>query len=234
VNNGDFERGRGVGPVGWQRPDELTTFWVKSPGRKGRCIKINTDVLASQFRKREDDIARALEAGREPPPPPKRRPTKEPKYDTVAGLDGVHFRSEEIPVNQGSHYKLEVDVKVDRKAKPKIWIKAYARVTSRSSTRDRVVWKKSLNCNDAAAEWKTYAMVFPASTRFPPGVEKLRIELYHYWPPATYHFDNVRLVEIDEDEVRAFQREHAYRMPPSAEESNGKGKAKPASDREEE
>lgn len=201
LTNGDFEKGRGVGPEGWQRPDELTTHWVESPGRRGKCIRVNTDVLASQFRDREDALAKAEAEGKEPPPPPRRKPTQPPKYDTVAGLDGVHYSSAEIPASADKVYKLEADVRVDGEASPKVWVKAYAKVRGR----DRVLWKKSLNCEGAGKEWRTFRMVFPANTRLPAAIEKLKIQLYPYWPPATYYFDDVRLTEITEEELRKFE-----------------------------
>ncbi|MBI4605282.1 MAG: hypothetical protein HY721_25240 [Planctomycetes bacterium] len=203
VPNGDFEKGKGPGPESWQRPDELTTFWVAAPGRKGKCMRIDTDVLASQFREREDQLAKAAREKEEPPPPAKKKPTAEPKYDTVAGLDGVHFVSSDIPLKHGSFYRLEVDVKVEGKASPKVWVKAYGTLTSKGGARERQLWKKSLNCEGASSEWRTFRMAFPLNTRIPPAADKLRISLYPYWPPATYYFDDVRLVEVSEDEARA-------------------------------
>jgi hypothetical protein len=215
VVNGDFETPDGDHPKGWQFPDGLTTFWTEVSGRKGKVVKINTDVLARQFRDREDAIAKAEGEKKKPPPAPKPLPTQDPKYDTVAGLDGVHFRSDEIPVKPTSSYKLQVDVKVDGKASPKVWIKAYAKRTSAGVTRDRIIWKKSLACDGASTEWKTFAMVFPANTKLPKDIEKVRVELYPYWPPATYYFDNVKLTEIDEAEVRRFEAEAGHRVPDS-------------------
>ena len=205
VPNGDFERGKGAIPESWQRPDELTTFWVKSPGREGRAIKIDTDVLASQFRERQDEISKAEEARKEPPPPPGRRQTKEPKYDTVAGLDGVLFASAEIRADRRKTYKLQVDVKVEGQASPKVWVKGYAQVTSQGKTRLREVWKRALDCEKASSEWKTFGMVFQVNQRLRYEVEHFRIVLYPYWPPATYHFDNVHLTEVMEGETEVHE-----------------------------
>jgi len=228
VVNGDFEkasrgkndRGR---PDGWQHPDGLTSFWTQAPGRKGKCIKIDTDVLASQFRKREDEIAAALEKGRKMPPAPKRLPTRPPKYDTVAGIEGVHFVTEDIPIDPSKHYRLEVDVRVDGKGKPKVWIKGYAQIKSSSGTRTRIVWKKALDCAGADKEWATYSMVFPRNTRIPSRVDHVRVQLYPYWPPATYWFDNVRLTEISKAEREAWDIDKDHRRPAAG--------SKPASDK---
>ncbi|MGQ9592609.1 MAG: PKD domain-containing protein, partial [Planctomycetota bacterium] len=201
LENGDFEKGKGPGPDGWERPDELTTTWVDAPGRKGRCIRIDTDVLASQYRERRDAIEKALAEGKDPPPPPQRLPTRAPKYDTVAGLDGVSFASREIPIRAGGFYRLSADALVEGAASPRVWVKALAEVKSTSGVRERVVWKKALVCEGAGREWKTFSMTFPSRGGFPEGVRKLRVELYAYWPPAVYHFDDVRLEEVPRTEA---------------------------------
>jgi hypothetical protein len=212
VPNGDFEKGSGDRPAEWQRPDGLTTFWVNSADRKGRHIQIETDVLATQFRAREDEMRRAAEEKREPAPAPPRKPTKDPKYDTVAGLDGVHYASAEIPFKTEKYYKLLVDVKVDGRASPKVWVKAYARLPLDPAAgggveRKRVVWKKGLDCEGASARWRTYSTVFQVKTSPPIVAETLKVLLYPYWPPATFHFDDVRLFEISEEEAKAFEAE---------------------------
>jgi hypothetical protein len=215
ISNGDFEAaGRGGGPAGWQRPDGLTSFWVAAPGRKGKCIKIDTDVLASQFRAREDEMDRAKAEGREPAPPPRRAPTTPPRYDTVAGLDGVHFGCDPIPFEPGKRYLLEVDVRVEGEASPKVWVKGFGEVKSRDLKRERQLWKKSLNCEKAGRDWTTFRMVFPRDTAIPKAVERIRLYLYPYWPPATYYFDNVRLFEISEEEAKRFDPERDLRASP--------------------
>ena len=46
--NGDFEAGDGT-PKHWQTIDGLTTFWVKDADpKRGKVLKIDTDVLQSQ------------------------------------------------------------------------------------------------------------------------------------------------------------------------------------------
>lgn len=226
LENGDFEKGKGPGPDGWERPDELTTTWVDAPGRKGRCIRIDTDVLASQYRERRDVIEKALAEGKEPPPPPKRLPTRPPKYDTVAGLDGVSFASREVPIRAGGSYRLSADAMVEGAASPRVWVKALREVKSSSGVRERVVWKKALVCEGAGREWKTFSMTFPSRGGFPEGVRKLRVELYAYWPPGVYHFDDVRLEEIPRTEAAPAPRDGA-----PAEEESRPGRAADRPDR---
>src|ERR1700730_5361367 len=88
IPNGDFEEGDAT-PKHWQTVDGLTAFWVKDPDPKhGKVIKFDTDVLQSQGYEWWGKIARGKATAKDAP---KKQPTVEPKYDTLAGLDGVWF-----------------------------------------------------------------------------------------------------------------------------------------------
>jgi len=108
IPNGDFEKGKDT-PEGWQQVDGLTTVWVDDPGKKrGKVIKFDTDVYQSEgyawWTKIAKGLARAKDA-------PKKTITKGDKYDTLAGLDGVWYWSNFIPVEKGKAYWLTMDVK---------------------------------------------------------------------------------------------------------------------------
>src|SRR5262245_32217622 len=107
IPNGDFEEGDDS-PKHWQAVDGLTSFWVKDADpAHGKVIRFDTDVLQSQgyeWWSQVRDGAKAKDA-------PKKRPTAEPKYDTLAGLDGVWFWSDPIPVEKGKAYWLTIDAK---------------------------------------------------------------------------------------------------------------------------
>jgi hypothetical protein len=108
VANGDFEAGTDT-PDHWQQVDGLTTFWEKDADpAHGKVLKIDTDVLQSQgydwWTQIKSGKARAKDA-------PAKKPTVEPKYDTLAGLDGVWVWSDFIPVKKGRAYWLTMDVK---------------------------------------------------------------------------------------------------------------------------
>jgi hypothetical protein len=109
VPNGDFEKGKDS-PDGWQQVDGLTTFWVDDPGKKrGKVIKFDTDVLQSQGYEWWLKIAKGAKAK----DAPKKKPTTPPKYDTLAGLDGVWYWSDYIPVEKGKSYWLTMDIKTE-------------------------------------------------------------------------------------------------------------------------
>jgi hypothetical protein len=107
VPNGDFEQGD-VTPTGWQTIDGLSTFWVKDADpAHGKVLKIDTDIYQSQAY----DWWVKLVHGASPRDAPKKTVTVGDKYDTLAGLDGVWFWSDFIPVEKGKAYWFTVDAK---------------------------------------------------------------------------------------------------------------------------
>ena len=122
--NGDFEKGKDS-PEGWQQVDGLTTFWVDDPGKKrGKVIKFDTDVLQSQGYEWWLKIAKGGKAK----DAPKKKPTTPPKYDTLAGLDGVWYWSDFIEIKKGQQYWLTMDIKAgDSKETPDVmaWLVGY-------------------------------------------------------------------------------------------------------------
>ena len=124
IPNGDFEKGKDS-PEGWQQVDGLTTFYVDDPDKKrGKVVKFDTDVNQNQGYDWWVKIAK----GAKPKDAPKKVPTVEPKYDTLAGLDGVWFWSDFIPVEKGKKYWFTFDYK----GKPDVmaWIVGYEKKES--------------------------------------------------------------------------------------------------------
>jgi hypothetical protein len=221
VVNGDLEEGDDT-PKGWQKVDGLTTFWVKdSDPAHGKVLKFDTDVLQSQGYDWWVKIAQGARAK----DAPKKIPSKDPnKYDTLAGLDGVWFWSDFIPIEKDKAYWLTLDVKG-----PEImtWLVGYpeksstdfgadagafqeymkAKLTGKEPnfTRERegfinkYDWRGQLKAG-GGNEWKTYSrrkMPF-RPTANTPQVKFVRVLIFPYWPPGEYYVDNVRLVEYDE------------------------------------
>jgi hypothetical protein len=127
--NGDFDKGDG-GPFSWQRIDGLTTFWVKDPDpERGMVLKVDTDVLQAQAYKWWSRLAN----GADPRNAPLKAPTTEPKYDTLAGLDGVFYWSNAIPIEHGKKYWITVDVKGQQMF---VWLVGYAEIPDLSFAAD--------------------------------------------------------------------------------------------------
>lgn len=162
--NGDFERGNSS-PAAWERVDGLCTFWVEGVSPTGRCVMIDTDVLASQYK----GWRQAFEAGAPASQAPKRLPTRPPYYDTVGGTVGAHLYSEPIPIRQGPAYRIDLDMR-GRSGEVKCFVKGYASFGGHDgAVEQREVYRAQINLTRSAAgfveslsrpEWDHYAMIF--------------------------------------------------------------------------
>lgn len=57
----------------------------------------------------------------------------------------------------------------------------------------RECYRWYLNCRGEQGQWNHLAAPFPPRGGLPADVEWLQIQVYSYWPAATYHYDNVFL-----------------------------------------
>lgn len=218
--NGDFESGTDS-PDGWQRIDGLSSFWIDDPaGKRGKIIKFDSDVTQAQAYQWWAKIAE----GASPNDAPAKQPTVEPKYDTLAGLDGVWYYSDPVPVEPGKKYWLSLDVKGPGIL---VWLVGYPEKPDTSFGADqgafqqnraeakkpverqqrrrpafihKYVWKGQMPAG-GADEWKTYtrrAKPFDP-TGNTPNVRYVRVLIFPFWPPATYYVDNVRLTEYESE-----------------------------------
>ena len=129
ILNGDFELTNNNTPAGWQPVDGLCTFLVKDPdpaGKRGKVIMIDSDVYVDQAKAW---WGRMLQGG-SAAGAPKKRPTSGNKYDTVAGLDGVHYYTDFFQVDPDKAYILSVDFRgqwADGSPPfvPKLWLRFY-------------------------------------------------------------------------------------------------------------
>jgi hypothetical protein len=227
IPNGDFEKGKTT-PDGWQTIDGLTSFWVKDTDpAHGRVIKFDTDILQSQGYEWWAKIAK----GASPKDAPKKLPTVEPKFDTLAGNDGVFFWSDPIPIKRGKAYWLTLDVKGPSLL---VWLVGYPEKPDTSFGADmaafqesfkeqttgkpapnkrnrdpfihKYVWKAQLTAG-GSDQWKTYSRREKPfrPTANTPNVRFVRVFILPYWPPDTYYVDNVKLVEWDPDKDKPLQ-----------------------------
>jgi hypothetical protein len=254
VVNGSFEAGR-YWPSGWQPTDGLTTFW-ESGGTEGtRCLRIYTDVLDTQWKAREDQVRAALQQAlgkaadpqslpQNPIPPPHVRiPTSPPYYDTVAGLHGVHYRSDYIRCAPGAVYRFSIDARTEAKGAPKVFIKGFfdqALMTGDDrlyiergrdqaplyETIRRDAYQAPIFLDPCDGQWRRYARTFhPSKSQTtldgkPLKPEWLQIQIYAYWEQGNYYFDNVRLdivgTEAPEPAAAETPKPDETRKPPPA------------------
>jgi len=225
--NGGFD----AGGAGWAPCDHVATRLLPDPrpGRKGRVLRIFTDLDREAWLKYQHD----LRMEKADPAKPPAIGTVANKYATVAGLEGVHHRGDWIEAEPGRRYWLLADMKGKTAGIffPKVFVKGFADFTaladgiSEVSLNERKmtaaqfdalpvqkrreliaadakahpdryrreVYRWYLACRNEAGGWKHYAAPFPPRGGLPGSVRWLRIEVYAYWPPGEYLFDDVRL-----------------------------------------
>lgn len=229
--NGDFE----AGGAGWEGPDNVATFLDKAAPRtaagkteKSTILRIRTDLDRWPYL----DYLRKLRFGQADANKP---PTigRDTSYASLAGMEGVFYRSRWLDAAAGQRYWLTADMKGKTAGIffPKIFIKGFqddsARVDALSEQslvdlkmsaeqygalpRERQAallaadkrknpdryrrecFRWFLSCRNEEGAWKHYAAPFPPRGGLPANVRWLRIEVYSYWPPGEYLFDNVNL-----------------------------------------
>jgi hypothetical protein len=233
AHNSGFEEATadGDGPAHWDKTDNLVYFWTRDPDApdRGRVMKIDTDVAQKQgyawWVQRYLHNAPLTSV-------PAKEPTREPKYDTIAGLDGGFYWSDYIPIKPGKAYKVYLDAKGPAS---KVFIRGYEKelpisfADENKAVQEVFRQAKGEPLKDekgrpiryfnrykystwftvgGSNEWRTYTHEkprHPTSRELTEDVRFIRIMFYPYWPPATYWYDNVRVYEVepDPDQARA-------------------------------
>ncbi|NLW85577.1 MAG: hypothetical protein GXY38_01755 [Planctomycetes bacterium] len=221
--NGDFENGA----AGWDRPDNAAIFHEPRPGG-GNCIRIRTDLARDPWLQ----YSRALLLGSADPEHPPQIAT-DTSYGSVAGLEGVHYRSEFIKAQPGRRYWLSAEV---NGSGPKIFVKGFRDCSDQAQglpersmhelqispaafaaleeakRRELIVadaakhpqrylrecYRWYLNFRTEKTGWVKQTEVFPPRGALPENVQWLQVQIYAYWPPGTYYFDNVHLYIADD------------------------------------
>ena len=217
--NGDFEKAH----AGWDEPDNVSTFLVAAGGR-GTILRVRTDLARDPWLA----YRKALRLGKaDPSRPPKI--ARDTSYGSVAGLEGVHFRSAWIKATPGRRYWLVADHNGQGGAK--VFVKGFRRTPAAfdglpesalaalgiapeqfaelsGDERKKLIetdakknpmrymrecYRWYLNCKEAKGEWMHFAAPFPPRGGLPVDVEYLQIQIYSYWPPGEYLWDNVHL-----------------------------------------
>ncbi|MFB3892084.1 MAG: hypothetical protein ACE15C_08695 [Phycisphaerae bacterium] len=218
--NGDFEDGA----KHWDHPDNAGTFVEKGPEGRGNILRVQTDLLRDPWL----EYTRNIRLGLADPDKPPRIP-RDTGYDSVAGLEGVHFRSEWIKAVPGQRYWMLADHKgpggakvflkgyrdmsaeadglpevsmVERKLTPEAFAKMAPDQQRKLMAEDakahperyrRECYRWYLNCDTSGNQWKHFAAPVPPRGGLPKNVEWLQIQIYSYWPPGAYLWDNVFL-----------------------------------------
>ena len=213
VKNGGFEEGEKC-PTGWmirfprkditdlvdiRAMDNLTLFWDTTHSTSGKCIRMDSDVNQKEVHKRMFELI----ANPDAPPWPK-TPTRPPKYDTAAGLEGVSFWSEPIPVEKGKLYRMAVDVMGNMEGIffPRMFVRGFGMAKDATGqTVNRKLYDTYVSCRvSGQGRWSHFTQTFDPTSQT-PAVTEVRIMLFGYWPPGEFYWDNVAIAEVPEAEA---------------------------------
>ncbi|MBL7220762.1 MAG: hypothetical protein ISS69_11655 [Phycisphaerae bacterium] len=223
--NGDFES---PGAKGWDAPDNAGTFIEADPRGSGKVLRLQTDLERDKWYEYRRKLRLGLASPKNPP-----KLKKDASYGSVAGLEGIHYRSGWIKAAPGQRYWLLADMKGKTAGIffPKIFVKGYLewaqhadalselslvelKLTPAAFAALSAVQRKKLVKTDAAKHperyrrecfrwylacrntegvWKHYAAPFPPRGGLPANVKWFQIQIYAYWPPGKYLFDNVHM-----------------------------------------
>lgn len=224
--NGDFETGQDRGPEGWTAPDNLTVFW-DSRGVSGKCIRMDTDVYRSEWEEHrknpEQPITKTPTSGtkyntvggttgvavysRPIPVDPdayyevafdvrgKGEPFLYVKGYWKCGPQDLHAMGKKMffkPFKPGPSFSLVAmgtSGEEKRDAHPGDFIQCFRR---------RVVARV-----DKPGEWRRFktVMKLEADRR----IEVVLLELYAFWPPGDFFFDNVTFRKVTEEDAKAHE-----------------------------
>lgn len=236
IPNADFEKGKSGVPDGWSKPDGLTIFW-ENGGVKGKCIRMNTDVLRSEWAKNEAAQGTVKESS-------KTAPTGE-KYDTVGGTVGIHCWSGPVAVEGGQWYLMEADIKGVGGSMPHVFMRGYQKVKPGTESEygiknfmngipggetfsdpalggddkrypkagDNIqCFRATMFCRlpgDADKQWYHFVRPVQIPTRESIRADAILLCPYAYWPCGDYFFDNVTLRKITAEEAKKFKLQQA-------------------------
>jgi TolB-like protein len=98
--NGSFD----AGSTGWEKPDNAATFIEKGPPGRGNVLRLETDLDRWPYINYVRDIRMGKASPDHPP-----KIGKDTSYASLAGMEGVHFKSDWITATPGQRYWLATD-----------------------------------------------------------------------------------------------------------------------------
>ncbi|HNX27280.1 MAG TPA: hypothetical protein PKK48_07720, partial [Phycisphaerae bacterium] len=117
-----------AGHGGWESPDNVASFIVERPDNSGKMLLIRTDVDREQWLAYRKALS-AGEASVDSPPQ-----ITSGKNDTIAGQEGVHFKSDFIPADTNATYWLKASCRFIQPSNPrasatsKVFIKGFRKI----------------------------------------------------------------------------------------------------------
>jgi hypothetical protein len=230
VLNGDFSVGQNGAPVGWTRPDSLTVFWEEGGVHgQGKCLRLDTDVYRSEWeahRKNPDaPVTKTATSGLKYDTVGGTAGVAVYSHPVLVDAGGCYRVSYDVkgqgepfifvlgywkcgpehlkdlgekiffkPVPGGPSFSLVAyGTSGEEKRQPRAgdFIQCYRR---------RVVGRFP---GGQEGTWRHYETVlqFPADSP----VQVAVLEIYAYWPPGNYWFDNVSVQRATPADLEAYE-----------------------------
>jgi hypothetical protein len=230
VLNGDFTVAQADIPVGWTRPDNLTVFWEDGGIHgKGKCLRLDTDVYRNEWEAHRKDptqpVSKTPTTGLKYDTVGGTAGVAVFSHPIVVEAGGCYRVSYDVK-GQGEpfifvlgYWKCGLEHLKDMGTKyffkpvpggPSFSLVAYNTSGEEKrppeagdfimSYRRRVVARFP---GGAEGTWRHYETVlqFPADSP----IQVALLELYAYWPPGDYWFDNVRLERVTAEDLQAYE-----------------------------
>lgn len=231
VMNGMFSEGKDGCPIGWQKPDRLTVFWDDDP-QMGKAIRMDTDVYRSEWEAHrlnpDESVKKTPTSGTRyntvagtagvalysRPIPVEAGACYLIQFD-VKGVGGEPFlyvkgywrcaeedlkdQGEKImfrPFPDGPEFSLtQMGTSGGERRLPKAGdcIQCFRRrIVARFPTGEEMQWRR----------FKSVIYFDPARH-----IELVLLELYAFWPPGEYWFDNVAMKQVTQKELEEYENE---------------------------
>lgn len=225
VFNSGFEKGGKGAPDGWTTPDNLTVFW-DDRGAQGKCLRLDTDVYRSEWEEHrqhpDEPMTKTPTSG-----------TKYNTVGGTTGV-AVYSRPIPVEPNAYYAVEFDIRGKGEPfifvkgfwkcgpqdlyKMGKKMFFKPFkpgpsyslmAMGTSGEEKRDahpgdyiQCFRRRLVARVDNPNEWRHFKtiMKFEGDRH----IEVVLLELYAYWPPGDYFFDNVSLKQVTEKDAAEF------------------------------
>ena len=218
--NGNFDA---PGHAGWQEPDRVASFIERGPGGRGKILRVRTDLERWPYINYIRAIRMGKASPKNPPRIGRDtsmgglagfegvhfksdwiQATPGQRYWLMAdftrpgakvflkGFQKTEFALDGLPEGVMARMGItpEQFTKMPEARRKKLIAKA-AKDEPKLFLRECYRWY--LNCRGKGGQWNHLAAPVPPRGGLPDGVELLQIQVYSYWPPGEYKFDNVYL-----------------------------------------
>jgi len=230
VLNGDFTVSQADAPVGWTRPDNLTVFWVDGGVHgKGKCLRMDTDVYRSEWEAHrkgpQTPVKKTPTTGLKYDTVGGTAGVAVFSHPIIVDAGGCYRVSYDVK-GQGEPFVFVLgywkcgpehlkDMGEKILFKPVPGGPSFSLVAYNTSGEEKrqpqagdfiMCYRRRVVARFPAGKegtWRRYETVLQFPDDSP--IQVALLELYAYWPPGDYWFDNVRVERVTADDLKAHE-----------------------------